>query len=357
VIVSATDAGGNVTSQTITVTVTDAAELSLAVSAQPSVAVDEVTERIIYTVQNGAVRQAVSSPTTFNLTTTGGGSFFSDVDGTALITSATIPAASDSFVVYYRQAAGAGTTATLTATRTAGDAITAASTPMNIIATAASASRLDGVVCSATTGNSPKASLTTAAGCSAAAGQLLVMVFGHSPTNNPYDMPTFTAPAGWTELRTTGPVTAAGSVVNLRSNVYYRVATTAGDYTPTFTPSAGTVRMSFVMVAVNSPNAIPVDTDAGEGAAAATTTIRIPAATATEAGAMLLAYAVQDIGSTSMAVPAGLAPVGIFDAGGQMVSIGIFSKDRIFPGATPRYGVTTIQDTNASVAGSIILKP
>ena len=365
VTVTATDAGGNVVTQTVTITVTNAPELVLAGSAQPSVAVGEVTERVVFTVQSGAVRTAVTGATTFNLTASGGGTFYSDVNGTTPITSATVPAAADSFVVYYSQAAGAGTTTTLTATRSAGDAVAAASVNLNVTAAASAASRLTGIVCSATTGNSNSADLSPTIDpvdnpCTATAGQLLVMIMSHSPTANPYDMPTFATPAGWTLLRQESVGTAA-TPRQLRTYVYYRVAASTGDVSVTFSTGTGgsapKVRSTYIIAAINNPNGTPIDVDAVASTMTPTAGITTPSANATSNGSMLLSYTVQDIGSNAYTAPAGLATVGQAGNGGQAVTMIIFSKDRFFAGATPTYTTGTAQIDAASTAGVVIIKP
>lgn len=138
--------------------------------------------------------------------------------------------------------------------------------------------------------------------------------------------------------------------------------TSAGDYAVTFSTGTGgqapKVRMSYVIVAVNDPNVTaPIDANSVAVTLTPTAGIRVPTTTATTNGSVLLAYAMQDIGGTSLTAPAGLATVGVFDNGGQQVSIGLFSKDRIFSGATPNYSVGTRETANPSIGGSIILRP
>jgi len=366
VTVTATDADGIAVTQTVTITVTDAAELILSGSAQPSVSVNETTERVRYTVLNNGVATNVATATTFNLTATGGGTFFSDPNGTTAVTSMTVPAGSSAFDVFYRQAAGAGTTTTLTATRSAGDVVPAASVNINVVAAAAAADRLTGIICSATTGNSNSAALSPTIDavtnpCTATAGQLLVMVMSHSPTANPYDMPDFATPAGWTKLREERVGTPA-TPRQLRTYVYYRVAATTGDVSVTFSTGTGgsapKVRSTYIIAAINNPNgASPIDVDAVASTMTPTAGITTPTATAATNGSMLLSYTVQDIGSNAYVAPAGLATVGQAGNGGQAVTMIIFSKDRFFAGPTPTYTTGTAQIDAASTGGVVVIKP
>jgi len=72
---------------------------------------------------------------------------------------------------------------------------------------------------------------------------------------------------------------------------------------------------------------------------------------------MLLAYAVQDIGSNEYVPPAGLATVGVSNNGGQQVGMIIFSKDRTFAGQTPSYVVGTSQTDSPATGGVVVIKP
>lgn len=362
VTIRATDGAGNVSSQTVAVTVTDVDEtgLILTTSAQDIVAVNEVTERIIFYVRLAGVRTAVASPTTFNLTASGGGTFFSDVNGTTTVTSRTVAAGVDSFFVYYRQTTGAGTTTTLTATRSTGDVVATGTKTMQVVASAPAAQRLSGIICAATTSNSNSETLTPDTRnypCTATAGQLLVMILSHSPTGNPYTMPAFTTPAGWTKLREEYVGTAANPK-QLRTYIFYRVVTVSGNVGETFTlPPGDKVRSTYLIAAVNNPNGTPVDVDAVSSTLTPTAGITIPSASATRDNSMLLAYAVQDIGSNTYVAPAGLSTVGVAGNGGQAVTMILFSKDRQFSGPTRTFTVGTAQTANPATGGVILLGP
>ena len=203
---------------------------------------------MIFRVTQAGASSAVTQSTTFALSSTGaGGEFYSDRNGTTAITTATIAAGDDSLVVYYRQTGGAGSQATLSAARTAGDAVATGTATISVTASTAAAARLAGEVCSATSSNRVTPSLTVASGttCTVQAGQLVFMVFGHD-ADNQQQLPTIADPAGWTLLRSTDAGTAA-SANQLRVKVYYRVANATGSVTPSFATAANTVkvRMTF----------------------------------------------------------------------------------------------------------------
>ncbi|MDQ8157508.1 MAG: invasin domain 3-containing protein [Gemmatimonadota bacterium] len=358
--------GTSVTGGPLSVTIAGAG-LYLSPSIQSSVAVNEVTERVVFYVKSGAVRDTVGQLTSFVLASSGGGTFYADPNGTAVVTSASIAAGVDSFVVYYKQpsAVRVGLTDALTATQTAGDAVTTGTANLGITAAVLQAQRLSGIVCKATTGNSNSAALspTIDAGtnpCTATAGQLLMMVFSHSPTGNPYDMPTFATPAGWTLVRIDS-IGAAATPRQLKTYIFSKVATTSGDVSVTFSTGTGgaapKVRMTYIIAAINDPNATPIAAANAASTITPTAGIDIPSATAISNGSMMFAYAVQDIGSNSYVTPAGLSVVGQAGQGGQAVTMIIFSKDRIFSGPAPVYNIGTSQVDAASTAGVVILNP
>jgi len=281
------------------------------------------------------------------------------------VSSVIVPAAADSFVVYYRQTSGAGTNSTVSATRSAGDVVATGAATIAIVAAAPAASRLSGIVCKATTGNSNDSQLAPTIDavtnpCTATAGQLLMMVMSHSPTGNPYDMPNFATPTGWTKLREER-VGTAGTARQLRTYVFYKVATTTGDQSVTFSTGTGgaapKVRMTYIIAAINSPNATPIDLDGVASTMTPTAGISVPSVNATANGSMLFSYVVQDIGSNAYVAPAGLSTVGQAGQGGQAVTMIIFSKDRIFSGPTPVYTTGTAQIDAPSTGGVVVLRP
>ncbi|HEV8409858.1 MAG TPA: invasin domain 3-containing protein, partial [Gemmatimonadaceae bacterium] len=350
-----TFASTGLTSTTQSITLTTP---GLVASAQGSVAVSEVTERIIFYVKTGGVLQNVTQATAFSLATNGGGTFYSDAAGTLTITTATIAAANDSLVFYYKQTTGAGTTATLTVTRTSGDFVAAGTAAISVTATTPAAARLSGVVCLGTTSNSTAASLTVASGvtCPTTSGQLLFMVYGHD-ANNTNTLAAINAPAGWTLLRQTDSG-VAGTANQLDVRVYYQFATGA-DVTPTFSTTDGSkTRQTFLILAMGSPNTVtPFGADAVNSGATPGATITLPSVTATLASSSLLSYVVQNIGSNAYVAPAGLSTIAQAGSGGQAITMILFSKDRVFPGPTPTYSVGTGQTANAFVGGQVIVTP
>lgn len=313
-------------------------------------------------MRSGATPTAVTTNTVFSLSSTGGGTFYANYDGTTAITSATVLADANQFVVYYKQTTGGGTTTTLTATRSSGDNVSAASVNLNVTALASASSRLSGVICTATTGNSNASSLTADGACNATAGQLVVMIFAHSPTANPYDMPTFATPTGWQKFNE-DRIGTAGQPRQLRTMMFYKRVTTTGNQAVTFSTGAGggaaKVRMTYMIVAIDNPPAtgVPIDTDNLLSTMTPTAGIQVPASNAAANNSMLLAFAVQDIGSNSYVAPPGLATAAIAGQGGQAVTMILFSKDRVFSGFTPPYTVGTSQVDAASTGGVIIIGP
>jgi hypothetical protein len=326
-------------------------------SVQTTLAVNEVSERMEFRIRDGSASSPVTQATVFNLTSSSGtGTFYSDVNGNSSITQVTV-AAGDSIVrFFYRQTAGAGTTSTITVTRASGDAVVTATANVGIVAVTAASSRLDREVCSATTGNSGNASsLTSDTACTAAAGELLLMVFGHDVPNT-HVLPSFTPPVGWTLQQQE----AAGTGANqLGVYVYYRIATGAGDYKATFTTTGGEkVRMTYTMLAVKNPNAgTPIEASAANKGIPSDNFMPMPSVTAGQNSSALIGYAVQNIGSNNFVAPAGLSRVTVAGQGGQAITMILFSKDRVFSGPTPEYRVRTDKKDNAFVAGTLLFPP
>jgi hypothetical protein len=353
-----TFASSGLTSTTQSITLVTPA---LNASAQTSLAVSDISERIIMYVKTGASLTNVTQATAFSLATNGGGTFYSDANGTTPITTLTIATANDSLVFYYKQTTGAGTTATLTVTRTSGDFVTAGTAALTITATTPAATRLQtAAVCSGTTGNASASTLTvtsTPATCPTTNGQLLFMLYGESNETSPYALPPITDPAGWTVLRSDSAGTTAGKDKVL-ARVYYRIATGA-DVTPVFNTSDGSkARLTFIILALNSPNAVtPFGTSGVDTTSAPGATIPIPSVNAALASSSLIGYAVQSIGSNAYVAPAGLSTIAQAGNGGNAVSMILFSRDRVFPGPTPVYAVGESNPSSASIGGMVVINP
>ena len=144
---------------------------------------------------------------------------------------------------------------------------------------------------------------------------------------------------------------------------FWKRVTTTGNQAVTFSTGSGggapKVRMTYMIVAIDDPAATgtPIDTYNVLSTMTPTARIQVPLSNAAANNSMLLAYAVQDIGSNSYVAPPGLATAAIAGQGGQAVTMILFSKDRVFSGSTPSYTVGTAQVDAASTGGVVIIKP
>jgi hypothetical protein len=362
--VTVTDAAGATSSKTFSLGVAAA----LTVSAQTSVALDEVTERIRFVAQGGGINYGVSGATAFALSSGGAtGTFYSDAAGTTTISSFSIVSGDSVALVYYKQTSGTGTT-TISASRTSGDNVTGVSVALTVTATAPISNRLatlpDGTlrICKNSTGNAANSNSIALSGnnavgtCAATAGQLLIAVFTASdgPSGSTQNViPTVTTPAGWTLVQSVSPTT------KMVTKVYRIVTDTAGIYIPTFTMNQNG-RMSFIVLAVNTPNATtPIDLANSATSSAATPTagtIALPSVPVQVDNSALLFIGTQDIGTTFTA-PTGLTTVDQIGNGGSFMSIVILAKDRAFKGPSPAYSLGTGSTGNPYVSFVYLLPP
>lgn len=170
------------------------APLTFSVSAPAKVALNALSERIVFSATRLGAPSTALLPTVVSLSSTaaaGSYAFYADSNGTQAVTSATLAPGDDSFVVWYKQTATAATV-TLSATRVSGDPTTTATVSV-VVASAGTASARVLVTCK-TTGGSTLKSTMTGSGCTVPTTQFATLIVGWDTDPRAEVM---LDPAGW----------------------------------------------------------------------------------------------------------------------------------------------------------------